>query len=136
MGNRISVSAVVVALLAACGGGGGTPASSLSGTASVFAASSLTDSFKALGTSFHAAHSGVTVQFNFGGSPTLVTQIEQGAPADVFAAADTTNMAKLNTDGFTAGTSQVFAQNKLEIIVGAGNPKGITALADLANARV
>jgi molybdate transport system substrate-binding protein len=92
----------------------------------------LTDSFKALGAAFQTAHPGTTVQFNFAGSPTLVTQIEQGASADVFASADTTNVDKLKTDGFTAGNSQVFAHNKLEIVVAAGNPKGITGLADLA----
>jgi molybdate transport system substrate-binding protein len=92
----------------------------------------LTDSFKALGAAFQTAHPGTTVQFNFAGSPTLVTQIEQGASADVFASADTTNVDKLKTDGFTAGNTQVFAHNKLEIVVAAGNPKGITGLADLA----
>jgi molybdate transport system substrate-binding protein len=92
----------------------------------------LTDSFKALGAAFQTAHPGTTVQFNFAGSPTLVTQIEQGASADVFASADTTNVDKLKADGFTAGNSQVFAHNKLEIVVAAGNPKGITGLADLA----
>jgi molybdate transport system substrate-binding protein len=81
---------------------------------------------------FQAAHSGVTVKFNFAGTPTLVTQIEQGAEADVFASADTTNMDKLKTDGFASGSSQVFAHNKLEIVVTAGNPKGIHSLADLA----
>jgi molybdate transport system substrate-binding protein len=125
------LSFVTVAFLAACGSSG-TPSASLSGTASVFAAASLTDSFKALGTAFQTAHPGTTVQFNFAGSPTLVTQIEQGAAADVFASADTTNMDKLKTDGFTADSSQVFAHNKLEIVVAAGNPKGITGLADLA----
>jgi molybdate transport system substrate-binding protein len=72
------------------------------------------------------------VTFNFAGTPTLVTQIEQGAPADVFASADTTNMDKLTADGFTTGTSQVFAHNQLEIVVAPGNPMGITGLADLA----
>ncbi|HEY2437202.1 MAG TPA: molybdate ABC transporter substrate-binding protein, partial [Solirubrobacteraceae bacterium] len=95
-------------------------------------AASLTDAFKALGASFQQAHPAVTVRFNFAGTPTLVTQIEQGAPADVFASADTTNMDKLKTDGYTSGTPQVFAHNKLEIVVAPGNPKGITALADLA----
>lgn len=131
MRNQILVLAVAGTLLTACGGGGTPPASSLSGTASVFAAASLTGAFKALGISFQSAHSGVSVQFNFAGTPTLVTQIEQGASADVFAAADTANMDKLRTDGFTSGSSQVFAHNKLAIVVGAGNPKGITGLADL-----
>jgi molybdate transport system substrate-binding protein len=127
------LSLVSVAFLAGCGNPTvdehpPTP----SGTASVFAAASLTESFKALGTAFESTHSGTKVRFNFAGSPTLVTQIEQGASADVFASADTTNMDKLNTDGFTVGTPQVFAHNKLEIVVAAGNPKGITGLADLA----
>jgi molybdate transport system substrate-binding protein len=121
-----------VVFLAACGSTGTSQGSSLTGTASVFAAASLTDSFKALGTAFQAAHPGTTVQFNFAGSPTLVTQIEQGASADVFASADTINMDRLKTDGFTAGTPQVFAHNQLEIVVAAGNPKAITGLADLA----
>jgi molybdate transport system substrate-binding protein len=136
MRNRVFLVAVLAALLGACGGTGNPSTTGLSGTASVFAAASLTASFKALGTAFQAAHSGATVQFNFAGTPTLVTQIEQGAPADVFASADQTNMDKLTADGFASGASQVFAHNKLEIVVAAGNPKGITSLADLAKAGV
>jgi molybdate transport system substrate-binding protein len=132
MRNRYFLVAVLAALLTACGSSPSPSSTALSGAASVFAASSLTASFKALGTSFEAAHSGVTLTFNFAGTPTLVTQIEQGAPADVFASADTTNMTKLMTDGFTSGSSQVFAHNQLEIVVAPGNPKGITGLADLA----
>ena len=137
MRSRFSLLVVASALFAACGSSPGTASASpsataLDGTISVFAAASLTDSFKALGAYFQEANSGVTVQFNFAGTPTLVTQIEQGAPADVFASADTTNMDKLTTDGFTIGTSQVFAHNQLEIAVAPGNPKGITGLADLA----
>src|ERR1700731_160749 len=132
--------AVPAALLAACGNTVGTASSptatALSGSISVFAAASLTDSFKALGTAFQAAHAGVTVQFNFAGTPTLVTQIEQGAQADILASADTTNMDKLKGDGFAVGTPQVFAHNKLEIVVAPGNPKGITGLADLTRSGV
>jgi molybdate transport system substrate-binding protein len=136
MRNRF-VLLISALLLAACGGGGGTASStpssgSLSGYIQVFAAASLTASFDALGTSFHQANPGVGVNFNFAGTPTLVTQIEQGAPADVFASADTTNMDKLTADGFTSGSSKVFARNQLEIVVAPGNPKGITGLADLA----
>ena len=135
MRNRIFVVLAAV-LVAACGSSGGngstTSSAPLSGTVSVFAAASLTAAFNSLGTSFQGAHSGVTMKFNFAGTPTLVTQIEQGAPADVFASADTTNMDKLKGDGFTTGTPQVFARNKLEIVVAPGNPKGITGLADLA----
>ena len=129
MGQRVVMIAVAL-LVAACESSAvNTPAT---GTVNVFAAASLTASFNALGTSFQAAHPDVTVKFNFAGTPTLVTQIEQGAAADVFASADTTNMDKLKGDGFTSGTPQVFAHNKLEIVVAPGNPKDIATLADLA----
>lgn len=140
MRNRVAL-VVATFLLAACGTSGGTAASSsssssLSGYINVFAAASLTASFNALGISFHQAHPAVGVNFNFAGTPTLVTQIEQGAPADVFASADADNMTRLTTDGFTSGTSKVFARNQLEIVVAPGNPKGITGLADLARSGV
>jgi molybdate transport system substrate-binding protein len=136
MRGRVFLPAVVV-LIAACGGSGSTASTSplstsLSGYINVFAAASLTASFNAVGIAFHKANRGVGVNFNYAGTPTLVTQIEQGAPADVFASADTTNMDKLTADGFTSGSSQVFARNQLEIVVAPGNPKGIAGLADLA----
>jgi molybdate transport system substrate-binding protein len=127
------LAALLTAVAAcACGTTSAPATASLSGTVNVYAAASLTDSFNALGSSFHAANPGVTIRFNFAGSPTLVTQIENGAQADVFASADTTNMDKLRADGFTASTPVVFAHNQLEIIVAAGNPKGIQGLSDLA----
>jgi molybdate transport system substrate-binding protein len=136
MHRGVSWLAVAVAFLTACGSGGtasSSPSStSFSGYIQVFAASSLTASFNAVGIAFHKANPGAGVNFNFAGTPTLVTQIEQGAPADVFASADTTNMDKLTADGFTSGSSQVFAHNQLEIVVAPGNPKGINGLADLA----
>ncbi len=117
---------VVLGLLAlACGS---SPGSSAPPTIDVFAAASLTDAFKVLGGSFH----GASVRLNFAGTPTLVTQIEQGAQADVFASADTTNMDRLKADGFTAGEPKVFAHNRLEIVVAPGNPKGVSSLGDLA----
>jgi molybdate transport system substrate-binding protein len=122
--------AVTVAV-AACGGA--APSSDAQPvTVDVFAAASLTDAFRAVGDGFHRANSNVTLEFNFAGTPTLVTQIEQGAQADVFASADTANMDKLRADGYTSGTPQVFAHNKLEIVVAAGNPKHIATLSDLA----
>ncbi|MDQ6877032.1 MAG: molybdate ABC transporter substrate-binding protein [Candidatus Dormibacteraeota bacterium] len=122
--------AAALLVVGGCTAGGAT--GGLSGTVSVFAAASLTDAYKAIGTSFEGAHQGVTVKLNFAGTPTLLTQIEQGAQADVFAAADMANMDKIKAGGFTSGTPQVFAHNRLEIIVAAGNPRGITSLADLA----
>ena len=96
---------------------------------SVFAASSLTDAFTQLGEDFTAAHPGVTVTFNFAGSNDLVTQLQQGAPADVLATADTKSM---EAAGDLAGAPQAFAGNKLVIAVAPGNPEHITGLADLA----
>jgi molybdate transport system substrate-binding protein len=93
----------------------------------VFAAASLTEAFKALPT-----HDRFVWSYNFAGSPTLATQLENGAQADVFASADTANMDRLDKDGLLAEPSRVFAHNKLEIVVAAGNPKGIHGLADLA----
>ena len=128
----VSVAALIVT---ACGGtasSGSASPSRLGGSLSVFAAASLTDSFKAVGQAFQTKNPGVTVKYNFAGTPTLVTQIEQGAQADVFASADTTNMDKLKSDGFATGDPKVFAHNLLEIVVAPGNPKGINSLADLA----
>jgi len=139
MHRRVSLLIVAAAFLAACGGStaaASPSATPLSGSISVFAAASLTASFNALGTSFQAANPGVTVKFSYAGTPTLVTQIEQGAPADVFASADTANMDKLMGDGYTTGTPRVFAHNQLEVVVAPGNPKGITTLADLARSDV
>ena len=138
MRNRFA-PVVAAVLLAACGSSAGNASTSptpLGGSISVFAAASLTAAFNALATDFQGANSGITMKFNFAGTPNLVTQIEQGASADVFASADTTNMDKLKGDGFTAGTPQVFARNKLEIVVAPGNPRGITGLADLAKGGV
>jgi len=127
-------------LAAACGSSVAAPSQGspqpLSGNLSVFAAASLTDSFKALGHSFHQQYPGVTFQFNFAGTPTLVTQIEQGARADVFASADTANMDRVKADGMAAGTPRVFARNRLEIAVAPGNPKGIHELKDLGRSDV
>ncbi|MGI8687531.1 MAG: molybdate ABC transporter substrate-binding protein [Thermomicrobiales bacterium] len=103
-----------------------------SGTLTVFAAASLTESFTEIKGVFEKANPGVTVQYNFGGSPTLVTQLTQGAPADVFASADQPNMDNAVKGGVIAGTPQLFAKNKLVIIVPKENKAGITTPKDLA----
>ena len=100
----------------------------------MFAASSLKDSFTTIGTQFEAAHPGVKVTFNFAGSGDLATQIGQGAPADVFASADESTMAK--AVGNSGAVAQRFASNQLAIIVAANNPKKIAGLADLARSDV
>ena len=117
---------IAASLLAGCGGGSQTS------TLYVFAAASLTDAFKAMAGAYQKQHPDIDIKLNFAGTPTLVTQIEQGAQADVLASADTANMDRLKADGLTSGDAQVFAHNQLEIVVAPGNPKGIKALADLA----
>src|SRR5207302_6401091 len=74
----------------------------------------------------------MTATFNYAGTQTLTSQLTQGAQADVFASADTAHMTTVQNAGLIAGTSQVFAHNKLEIAVERGNPKGIHSLVDLA----
>jgi molybdate transport system substrate-binding protein len=103
----------------------------VTGSLTVFAAASLTGAFNGAKTALTAANPGLSVTYNFAGSNTLVSQIQQGAPADVFASADIKNMDKLVSAGLVEAPV-TFARNNLEIAVAAGNPKGITGLADLA----
>jgi molybdate transport system substrate-binding protein len=108
-----------------------TPSSG-SSTVTVFAAASLKNTFTTLGKQFETAHPGTTVTFNFAGSADLVTQLQAGAPADVFASADTKNMDKAAADHLVSGTPVTFASNTLEIAVPPDNPAKITSFADLA----
>jgi molybdate transport system substrate-binding protein len=98
----------------------------------VLAAASLTGTFTQLGKAFQAAHPGVKVVFSFGGSSTLATQITQGAPADVFAAASPATMKTVTDAGLADGQPQIFVRNRLEIVTPADNPGKVTALKDLA----
>lgn len=141
--NRIlpllATAGAVVLALAGCSTQPDTPGATGSsasasgdptGSITVFAAASLQQTFTALGDRYEAAHPGTTVTFSFAGSSDLVSQIRNGAPADVFASADEANMAKLGTRELD-GTPQPFATNVLEIAVAPGNPAGIHALDDL-----
>ncbi len=98
----------------------------------VFAAASLTAAFRAVGAAFEAQHPPAKVTFNFAGSPTLVRQILDGAPADVFASADVANMQRLSEERALASAPVTFARNVLQIVVAKGNPERIAGLADLA----
>jgi len=122
----------MAALCNACGTSAPPSSPALSGTITVFAASSLNAAYTAIGSEFQKSHLGTMVTFTFGGSSMLVSQIQQGAIGDVFASADQPNMQKLINAGLTAESPIVFARNDLEIVVGKGNPKHITSLADLA----
>ena len=130
---RSAAAAAAIALTAAaCGSGGAAedPAAEQF-TLHVFAAASLQEPFEELGEQFESEHEGVTVEFSFAGSSTLVEQIQQGAPADVFASADTKNMDKLTDAGLEAADPVDFTTNTLRIAVPAGNPAGVTDLASL-----
>jgi molybdate transport system substrate-binding protein len=133
------LTALAVVAVAGCGNGddpaGTSPAAGssagASGAVTVFAAASLTESFTRIGKDFEAANPGTKVTFNFAGSSALATQINQGAPADVFASAAPRNMVTVTDAGNGEGTPTTFAKNQLVIAVTKGNPKGIKALADL-----
>jgi molybdate transport system substrate-binding protein len=145
----VAVACAAVLLLAACGDGddvasstGAAPSdegsattsaeSALEGTITVFAAASLTDAFEEVGTAFETANPEVTVELNFGASSALREQILAGAPADVFASANTSNMDQV-VDVGAATDPETFVENRLQIAVPAGNPGDVTGLADFAN---
>lgn len=140
----VAVTAVSLTSLAACGNTGNDPgagdtspkpktaATKVSGTVTVFAAASLTESFTTIGKDFEAAHPGVQMRFSFGGSSALATQINQGAPADVFASAASANMDAVTDKGNGAGAPTTFVKNQLVIAVPKDNPAKIKTLADLA----
>lgn len=123
-------------LLTACGGSdtGATPTPTAASAVSlnVFAAASLTESFKEMATNYQKAHANVKLVFNFAGSQALVQQMTSGAPSDVFASADQANMKKASDAGLVT-SSQVFAKNRLVVIIPTSNPGKINTLKDLAN---
>lgn len=118
----------LVALAASCGGSGGGHAASTHAT--VLAAASLTDAFNAEKAAFEKARPGTQITLSFAGSQSLVAQIQQGAPADVFASADEHSMDAVRRE--TTAAPRLFARNTLAIAVAPGNPKHIASLADLA----
>lgn len=128
---RVLVGSALALGLAGCGSDDGNSTAQQDRTLTVFAAASLTSVFTELGERFEADHPGVRVVLNFGGSADLVAQIVEGAPADVFASADTRNMATLTDEGLGGQDPQDFASNTLEIVTPPDNPEKIAALADL-----
>ena len=136
--RRIALLAVSFAFVASACGSSSKPSSTstttaapkLSGSLNVFAAASLTGAFDDEKQTLAASDPGLSLTYNFAGSQALVTQIQQGAPADVFASADEKNMQKL-VDAGLVEAPKPFARNKLEIAVAPGNPKHVTGLADL-----
>jgi len=106
-------------------------APALTGALTVFAAASLTESFSDLRATLKASAPGLALTYSFGASGPLVSQVIQGAPADVIATADEVTMKRL-TDASLVEAPVIFARNQLEILVAPGNPRGVKALADLA----
>ena len=155
--RRFSLLVVVALLAAACSSGGSSAAPSAAATAAppaavpsvaapsvpstaaevdltVYGAASLKKAFGDIKTAYEAASPGVKLTMSFDASSALETQIEQGAPADVFASADTKNPQKLVDGGFATGPVTNFAGNTLTVIVPTANPAGVTTPADLAKA--
>jgi molybdate transport system substrate-binding protein len=135
--TRLRAAAVLAALLLLAEGCGsnaqpaGQPSASPR-TLTVFAAASLKAPFTTMGQQFEAANAGTEVTFNFAGSSDLVTQLQSGARADVFASADSKNMDKGRADNLVAGAPIDFASNALQIAVPPDNPAKIQTFADLA----
>lgn len=132
-----AVAATALAVLAGCGGGAESGDQAQQGdqagggSLTVFAAASLTDTFQELERQFEQANPGTDVTLNFAGSSTLAQQINQGAPADVFASADQNNMKKVTDPALTQGEPTVFATNTLQIATAPQNPEQIASLQDL-----
>jgi molybdate transport system substrate-binding protein len=119
-----------VLALAACGA---PPAAPATVELNVFAAASLRESFTVIGRNFDAANPGVKVIFNFAGSQQLAGQIGQGAPADVFASANQTQLNTVIGSGqVLRGSERVFVRNRLVVIAPRANPAQLGALPDLA----
>ena len=124
---RVAAGAVVAALpMAACGSD-----DDAGGEIVVFAAASLTEAFTDIADAFADAEPEAEVILNFAASSQLASQILEGAPADVYASADTRTMGRLVDAGATRGEPVVFAINRAVIVVESGNPLDITGLADL-----
>jgi molybdate transport system substrate-binding protein len=103
----------------------------LSGDLTISSAASLTDAFKALAEQFRKDNKGVKLRLNFGSSSTVVSQIQSGAPSDLIASADLSNIEKLVASGNVVVAPKIFARNTMAIAVKKGNPKSVRSLADL-----
>jgi molybdate transport system substrate-binding protein len=149
--SRTTIVVLSIVALAACSSGGGSPSPSIASAPAaspsvdpsmapsakpaaltIFGAASLRNVLDQVTFAYEAAHPGTMLTVSTDSSAALETQIEQGAPADVFLSADTTNPQKLVDGGFADGDAVVFAGNKLTIITPADNPAGLTGPFDLA----
>jgi molybdate transport system substrate-binding protein len=125
-GARLLVATFVLGTVIACSG------SSVEGELLVSAAASLTDAFAEMESAFEEANPGLDVVLNLGSSSALREQILEGAPADVFASANTSNMDQVAEAGEISGEAEIFATNSLQIAVPTANPAEVTSLEDFA----
>ncbi len=128
----VALAAVGALLIAATNAARQATDSPPAANLAVFAASSLTDAFNEIGKAFEAANPGVKVTFSYGSSAQLATQINEGAPADVFASANLRQYEVVAQAGNMEGKGETFARNRLIIITNKANPPGVSALKDLA----
>jgi molybdate transport system substrate-binding protein len=131
----VAAIAIIVAVVAACSRSGSAASAAsppAGGELTILAAASLKGALEQARTAYAATHPGTTLTISTDSSSALETQVEQGAPADVFLSADTTNPRKLVDKGLAVGDPVTFAANELTIIVPIANPAGITTPADLA----
>jgi molybdate transport system substrate-binding protein len=125
--KRLAAAAVALTAVAGC-----APAPSDEQRLTVFAAASLKTAFAEIGQRFEEANPGLSVEFSFGGSSDLLTQLTQGADADVVASADARTMDRAVAEGLLDGAPVAFATNTLTIVTTPGNPKSIRSFRDLA----
>jgi molybdate transport system substrate-binding protein len=131
-GVWLALLLAAVTILAGCGGSEEMTGGEQGGTLTVFAAASLTDAFGELAEDFEEQNSGVEVRTNFASSSTLATQIQQGAPADVFASANEAQMEMVAEAGLVAGEPETFVRNREVVVAPGDNPAGIEEFADLS----
>lgn len=125
--RSVATLATLALLLAGCAAPAASGPSAPPRTLTVFAAASLKGSFEELAAGFEAANPGVDVRVSFAGSGALVDQLQAGAPADVFAAADERTYARAHDAGLV-GPGTLFATNRLTLVVESGNPHHVTGL--------
>jgi len=136
--NRRCIAFAALLVLTACGAqaaGAGAASTPPQTNLTVLAAASLKPPFDQIGKRVLKTNN-VSVTFSYAGTQTLAAQLTQGAPADVFASADTAHMTTLQAAGLLSDPSRLFAHNRLEIAVEKGNPKGIHTLADLSRSGI
>jgi molybdate transport system substrate-binding protein len=138
--TAVAAAATALSVLSACGSDAGptrtsSPSAAPARTLTVLAASSLSKVFPQIGDAFAAVDPGVTLEFEFAGTDALTAQIEQGAPADVFAGASKKYGDQLSGEGLISPT-RPFATNRLVLILPANDPGGIASLQDLTRAGI